>query len=174
MGDLLSAHEVLDEALTAALGPVDDITGEAIAGICNDALDDVLGPILVRAVRDDRRKLPLVAPWVWDLARGLQFQSRNGAREPATAELFARLGRRQLAGQDAQRFAETVDLAAVLTLDRVLEQVLGPGASARDPRANEAAAPWLTGLKLGSRIHLILELLRLLPPGGTTEASDIA
>ncbi len=161
MGDLLSAHEVLDEALTAALGPVDDITGDAIAGICNDALDDVLGPILVRAVRDDRRN-------------GLQFQSRNGAPEPATAELLARLGRRQLAGQDAQRFAETVDLAAVLTLDRVLEQVLGPGASARDPRANEAAAPWLTGLKLGSRIHLILELLRLLPPGGTTEASDIA
>jgi len=59
---------------------------------------------------------------------------------------------------------------AVLTLDRVLEQVLGPGASARDPRANEAAAPWLTGLKLGSRIHLVLELLRLLLPGETTGA----
>lgn len=40
-----------------------------------------------------------------------------------------------------RRFAEAVDLAAVLTLDRVLEQVLGPDASARDPRANEAAAP---------------------------------
>jgi hypothetical protein len=51
-------------------------------------------------------------------------------------------------------------------MGRVLEQVLGPGADARDPRANEAAAPWLAGLTLGSRIHLIQELLRLLPPSG--------
>jgi hypothetical protein len=51
-------------------------------------------------------------------------------------------------------------------MGRVLEQVLGPGAGARDPRANEAAAPWLAGLKLGSRIHLVQELLRLLPPPG--------
>jgi hypothetical protein len=40
----------------------------------------------------------------------------------------------------------------------------GPGT--RDPRANETAAPWLGGLKLGSRIHLVQELLRLLPPAG--------
>ncbi len=170
MADLLGAGELLDEALAAALGPVDDVTGDAITGICNDALEDVLGPVLVGALRADHRLLPLVAPWVWDLARGLQFQSRNGPREPATAELLTRLGSRQLAGQDARRFAEAVDLAAVLTLDRVLDQVLGPGAAARDPRANEAAAPWLTGLKLGSRIHLVLELLRLLLPGETTGA----
>jgi len=68
---------------------------------------------------------------------------------------------------DAARLAETIDLAAVLTLGRVLEQVLGPGTATRDPRANEAAAPWLAGLKLGSRIHLVQELLRLLPPAGT-------
>ncbi len=165
MAELLGAGEVLDDTLTAALGPVDGVTGEAIAGICNDALEDVLGPDLVSALRADRQLLPLVAPWVWDLACGLQFQSQNGPAEPATAELIARLGRRELAAADARRFAEAVDLAAVLTLDRVLEQVLGPGASARDPRANEAAAPWLTGLKLGSRIHLVLELLRLLLPG---------
>jgi hypothetical protein len=54
-------------------------------------------------------------------------------------------------------------------LGGILEQVLGPGAGARDPGANEAAAPWPAGLKLGSRIHLVQELLRLLPqpgPGG--------
>ncbi len=168
MTELLAAGEVLDEALTAVLGPVDAATGDAIAGICNDAIHDVLGPVLVSALRADRRLLPLIAPWVWDLARGLQFQSRNGASEPATAELLACLGLRRIAGHDARRIAEVVDLAAVLTLGRVLEQVLGPGAAARDPRANEAAAPWLTGLKLGSRIHLVLELLRLLPPGDTT------
>jgi hypothetical protein len=168
MADLLGTDQLLDEALTAALGPVDAATSDAIAGICNDALQDVLGPVLVSALRADRRLLPLVAPWVWDLARGLHFQSQDGAVEPDTADLLARLGRHQLAGKDTRRFAEAVDLAAVLTLDRLLEQVLGPGASTRDPRANEAAAPWLTGLKLGSRIHLVLELLRLLPPGEVT------
>jgi hypothetical protein len=170
MPELLSADDLLDQGLTAALGPVDHVTGSVIAGICNDALRDVLGPALVTALRADCRLVPLTAPWVWDLARGLQFQSQRGAPEPATGELLACLGGTRLAGKDAERIAESVDLAAVLTLDRVLEQVLGPGASARDPRANEAAAPWLTGLKLGSRIHLVQELLRLLPPGEITSA----
>jgi hypothetical protein len=165
MPELLSADDLLDEGLAAAIGLVDDVTGAAIAGVCNDALRDVLGPALVLALRADRRRLPLAAPWVWDLARGLQFQSQHGPPEPATGELLACLGGTRLHGMDAGRLAESVDLAAVLTLDRVLEQVLGPGASARDPRANEDAAPWLAGLKLGSRIHLVQELLRLLPPG---------
>jgi hypothetical protein len=165
MPELLVADGLIDKALTAALGPVDAATGAAIAGICNDALLEVLGPAIVSTLRADRRLLPLVAPWVWDLARGLHFQSKAGAAEPATADLLARLGRNQIIGRDTRRFAEAVDLAAVLTLDRLLEQVLGPGACMRDPRANEAGAPWLGGLKLGSRIHLVLELLRLLPPG---------
>lgn len=170
MPELLRADDLLDKALAAALGPVDEVTGTAIAGICNDALRDVLGPSLVTALRADRRRLPLMAPWVWDLARGLQFQSHHGAPEPATSELLACLDGTRLAGRNAERIAELVDLAAVLTLDRVLAQVLGPGAGARDPRANEAAAPWLAGLKLGSRIHLVQEMLRLLPPEGTAGA----
>ena len=160
------AGELLDEALTAALGPVDDLTGDAIAGICNDALHAVLGPAVAGALLADRRLLPLAAPWARDLARGLQYQSRHDGPEPRTVSLLARLGGPGITAADAVRLAETVDLAAVLALGRVLEQVLGPGAGARDPRANEAAAPWLGGLKLGSRIHLVQELLRLLPPAG--------
>jgi hypothetical protein len=170
MAELLGAGELLDVALAATLGPVDDATGDAITGICNDALEDILGPVVVSALRADHHLLPLVAPWVWDLARGLQFQSRNGPCEPATADLLARLGKHQLASEDTQRFAHAIDLAAVLTLGRVLDQVLGPDAAARDPRANEAAAPWLTGLKLGSRIRLVQELLRLLLAEGTPGA----
>jgi hypothetical protein len=162
VAELLRPGELLDEALTAALGPVDDATGDAITGICNDALADVLGPALVSTLHTDHRLLPLVAPWVWDLARGLQFQSQHGPAEPATADLLTCLSGRRITGTNARRFAAMVDLAAALTLGRVLDQVLGPGASARDPRANEAAAPWLTGLKLGSRVHLVQELLRLL------------
>jgi hypothetical protein len=162
----LRAGELLDEALAAALGPVDDLTGEAIAGICNDALHAVLGPAVAGALLADRRLLPLAAPWVRDLARGLQYQSRHDGPEPRTVSLLARLGGPGITAADALRMAQTVDLAAVLTLGRVLEHVLGPGAAARDPRANETAAPWLGGLKLGSRIRLVQELLRLLPPAG--------
>jgi hypothetical protein len=159
----LDAGELLDETLTTVLGPVDDLTGDAIAGICNDALHAVLGPAVAGALLADRRLLPLAAPWVRDLACGLQFQSQEGIREPGTADLLIRLGGPRITAADARRLAEALDLAAVLAQGRVLEQVLGPGAGARDPRANEAAAPWLGGLKLGSRIHLVLELLRLLP-----------
>jgi hypothetical protein len=166
MAEPLCAGELLDVTLTTALGPVDDLTGEAIAGICNDALHAVLGPAVAGALLADRRLLPLAAPWVRDLARGLQYQSRHDGPEPRTVSLLARLGGPGITAADALRMAETVDLAAVLTLDSVLEQVLGPGASARDPQANETAAPWLGGLKLGSRIHLVQELLRLLPPAG--------
>jgi hypothetical protein len=159
--------ELLDQTLGAALGPADAVTGDAIAGICNDALHAVLGPAVVSALLADRRLLPMAAPWVLDLARGLQYQSRHGSREPGTASLLTGLGGPGITAADAARIAETIDLAAALALGRVLEQVLGPGAAARDPRANEATAPWLSGLKLGFRIHLVQELLRLLPPAGT-------
>ncbi|HEX5287584.1 MAG TPA: hypothetical protein VFX25_01840 [Streptosporangiaceae bacterium] len=165
MAEPLGAHELLDQALTAALGPVDHATAEAIAAICNDALRGVLGPRLARAVHADHRLLPTIAPWVPDLARGLQYHSHHGGPEPSTAELLARLGGTTPDDARAGQVAEAVDLAAVLTAGRVLEQVLGPGAAGRDPRTNEAAAPWLAGLKLGSRIHLVHEMLRLLSPG---------
>ena len=165
MAEPFGPGELLDETLAAVLGPADAATGDAIAGICNDALAAVLGPAVVGALLADRRLLPRVAPWVLDLARGLQYQSRHGSPEPRTISLLARLGGPGIPAAEAVRLAETVDLAAVLAQGRVLEQVLGPGAGARDPRANEAAAPWLAGLKLGSRIHLVQELLRLLDPG---------
>jgi hypothetical protein len=162
----LRASELIDGSLVAALGPVDAATGEAIAGICNDALRDVLSPAVIGAVLADHRLLPMVAPWVLDLARGLQFRGREPTPEPATTDLITFLGGPGISVADARWLAETADLAAVLNLGRVLEQVLGPGAVARDPRANEAAAPWLAGLKLGFRVYLVQEVLRLLPPWG--------
>lgn len=159
----LRAGELIDRSLVSALGPVDAATGEAIAGICNDALRDVLSPAIISALLTDHRLLPIAAPWVLDLARGLQFRGRELIPEPATADLITRLGGPGISAVDTRRLAEAADLAAVLTLGRVLEQVLGLGAAARDPRANEIAAPWLPGLKLGFRIHLVQEVLRLLP-----------
>jgi hypothetical protein len=156
---------LLDPALITVFGPVDPATAATITGICDDALSSVLGPALAGALRADPGLLPLVAPWVADLARGLQFQSRNGAGEPATTELLTLLASRPFTGDHKERFAETIDLAVALTLGRVTEQVLGPGANARNPDANQAAAPWLAGLKLGYRIGLVLERLRVSSSG---------
>jgi len=158
---LLAADELLDAALAGVLGPADDLTRNAIAAICNDALAEVLGPAVAEELRADRRLLPLAAPWVWDLARGLQYQSRHGAAPAPTTDLLAFLCGRPLPPAQAYQFAETIDLAVVLTLDRVAGQVLGPGACTRDPAQNEAAVPWLGGLTLGYRIQLARELLRL-------------
>lgn len=162
MTALIRSGDVLDAGLAVLLGATDEASGDAIAAICNDALRDVVGPAVLSALRADPARLPLVAPWLWDLARGLQYQSRHGPAEPSTTVLLACLSCQEMAGADARRLADVIDIAVVCTLDRVLAQVLGPGASGRDPRLNEAAAPWLAGLKLGARIHLVQEMLRLL------------
>lgn len=158
---LLRADELLDVALSQALGSPDDPARDAITAICNDALGAVLGPAAVELLRTDHRLLALVAPWVWDLARGLQYQNRYGPAQPATADLLTRLRGQPLPPAQARQFAETIDLAVVITLGRVVDQVLGPGACGHDPGGNETAAPWLAGLKLGYRIQLAQELLRL-------------
>jgi hypothetical protein len=76
-----------------------------------------------------------------------------------------RFAGRQLSADQAHRFAETIDLAVVLTLGRVTDQVVGRGSGARNPAASELAMPWLATLQLGYRIGLVLELLRLPHPG---------
>ena len=158
--DLLAKEVLLDSALTEAIGPVDRFVADAIVTICNEAVEHVLGAALVEALGNDLDRLALAAPWVWDLARGLQFQGRHGRRDLRTAELFSVLSP-QLQGPQLQRFAEVIDLSTALTLDRLLEPVLGPGACARRPQENDAALPWLTPLKLGYRIHLVFELVHL-------------
>lgn len=158
----MSGHRsLLDPVLTRLLGPVDEHTAQAIAGICDDALTAVLGPPLASAARSDPALMTRVAPWVPDLARGLQFQDSGGAGDTPTTSLLTRLASRPLPGPQLRSFAETVDLAVVLTLGRLTGQVLGQGAIARDPAANELDAPWLPALKLGYRVGLALELLRL-------------
>jgi hypothetical protein len=153
---------LLDPVLIELLGPVDEETAAAITGICDDALHAVLGPV---PIQDAPVLLTRAAPWVRDLARGLQFQARTGAGDPPTDGLVALLASRPLSDPQVRQFAETVDLSVVLTLSHLTDQVLGPGSGARNPVANDTAAPWLAALKLGYRVGLVLELLRLTRPG---------
>jgi hypothetical protein len=150
--------------LDPALGRTGEQAAAAITEICGDALQVALGPELARAALADPALLTRVAPWVRDLARGLQYRDRHGPGEPPTAQLVARFAGWPLPADEALRFAEAVDLAAVLTLGRVTDQALGPGSGMRHPLANDLAAPWLPALQLGYRIGLVLELLRLSGP----------
>ncbi len=173
MHDLLSKETLVDETLTKAIGPVDRFVGDAIVGICNEAVEHVLGSAVIEALGHDRDRLALVAPWVWDLARGLHFQGRDGRPEMPTAELLSLLAPRLHDPQQIQRFAETIDLTTALTLDRLLDAVLGPGACARPPEENEAALPWLTPLKLGYRIHITPALIGLTSQGEAHGEADV-
>ena len=162
MHDLLAQEVLLDRALTEAIGPVDRFVADAIVSICNEAVEYVLGAAVVEVLGNDLDRLALAAPWVWDLARGLHFEGRDGRPDLPTAELLSVIGP-QLQDPQLHHFAEAVDVATALTLDRLLESVLGPGACSRNPEENEAAVPWLIPLELGYRIHLVLELIRLTP-----------
>jgi hypothetical protein len=165
MHELLPKETLVDKTLSEAIGPVDRSVGDAIVGICNEAVEHVLGSAVIEALGNDLDRFALVAPWVWDLARGLHFQGRAGRPEMPTAELLSLLAPGLHDPHQVERFAQTIDLATMLTLDRLLEAVLGPGACSRPPEDNDAALPWLTPLKLGYRIHITLEFLRLTPSG---------
>lgn len=165
MAEVLNAEELLDRVLVATLGPFQPDIVDAVVGVCTDALASTVGPEILAVLGGDPRRLSVVAPWVFDLARGLLVLQRDGPKELPSSDLLYQLSDQRLSEHDCARFAETVDLAATLTLDRVLEHVLGPGACARDPQANASTAPWLAALTYGHRIHIALELLRLLPAG---------
>ncbi len=165
MSELLNVEELVDCSLEARIGPFEPDIVHAVVGICTDAVAATVGPRIFAELETDRRRLPLVAPWVSDLASGLFVLERFGPRQRSSGELLDLLSVSALDESRRTRMAESVDLAASLTLDRVLEQVLGRGACGRDPRANATDAPWLGALTYGYRVHMTLELLRLLPSG---------
>lgn len=163
--ELLRPEALLDQVLVATFGPIDASVVHAIVGICNDAIVEVLGTAIVEVLRTDVRRIPLVAPWVVDLARGLLMSSLRGPGQLSTSELLRLFGAGRLADCDIARCTQVIELSTVLTLDRVLDHVLGEGSTARDPSVNDAAVPWLSPLQYGHRVHLTLELVRLLPTG---------
>ncbi|MGC8463163.1 MAG: hypothetical protein ACP5P9_05790 [Acidimicrobiales bacterium] len=163
MPEPLGVEELVDGALEARIGPFEPDILDAVVGICTDALAATVGPRIFAELETDRRRVLLVAPWVSDLASGLFVLERFGPRERSSSELLDLLSTSALDEGHRTRMAESVDVAASLTLDRVLEHVLGRGACGRDPRLNAVDAPWLSALTYGYRVHVALELLRLLP-----------
>ena len=81
MHDLLLKEILVGKTLTKAIGLADRFVSDAIVGICNEALDLVLGSAVIDALGKDLDLLALVAPWAQDLARGLHFRGRDGRPE---------------------------------------------------------------------------------------------
>jgi hypothetical protein len=57
MHDLLPKELLVDQTLTKVIGPVDRFVGDAIAGICNEAVEYVLGSAVIEALGFDLDRL---------------------------------------------------------------------------------------------------------------------
>lgn len=159
---MLTAEDLLDPVLVDRFGPVDSTTLNEIANICEEALIKVLGSDISTCLSLDATATGLVAPWVWDLARGLHYQSVCGHGAPSTLRLIYQLSAEPLRADYRDWLADRVDCAHILTGDRIAEFVQERGAISKDPVKRERDFPWYGRLEPGYRIHLITEALRLM------------
>jgi hypothetical protein len=106
-----------------------------------------------------------VAPWILDLARGLHYQHLRGPDLPSTARLIDDLAFTPFETSIRDRLAEGIDWAYILTEDRIAEYLQGPGAIKRAPAHRERDFPWYGRLKIGYRIALTNEAIRLICRG---------
>ena len=149
----------LDTRLAGLIGSPDHLARGAIMRVLDDVIRDVLdvGAHPLRVNYLDRH-----APWARDLARGLHWLCLGHPSEPTTAQLLATLADRPLVDEQRNYLAEGIDMAYGLSYHRHVDTVAGLGASATLPAARlRANLPWLETMLLGWRIHLAVELLRL-------------
>lgn len=161
-GIMLTGKDLLDPMLVDRFGPVDAATLHEIANICEEALSKVLEPDFSKCLPLNATAAALTVPWVWDLARGLQYQSVCGPEAPSTLRLIDQLSALPLPADYRDWLADRIDCAHILTGDRIAEFVQGRGAISRDPIERERDFPWYGRLEMGYRIHLTTEALRLM------------
>ena len=160
---MLRGEELLDPALVDRFGPPDAATLQEILNICKEALIKVLGPDIGELLSLNVHVVELAAPWVWDLARGLHYQSVCGPAAPSTLRLIDQFSSAPLPAGHRDWLADRVDCACILTGDRIAEFVEGRGAIRKYPLTRERNFPWYGRLEVGYRIHLTTEALRLMP-----------
>jgi hypothetical protein len=158
---LLDGVDLLDGFLVERIGGVSDTTLESILSVCEDAATAVVGCEIGRAVLRDPPLTERMLGWIWDLARGLHYQSIYGSDMPSTRELIERLGPPYLDMDIRAIIADRVDWAFILIEDRLAEHVQGRNAIKLSGVERERTFPWYDRLKLGYRIRLTTEALRL-------------
>lgn len=120
---------------------VESATLQEMVNICEEAVVAVLGQGVITFLAQDDRLADRAAPWVWDLARGLHYQSMCGSQVPLTIKLLDQLSHIPLEDWERNLFTDKIDWAFILTEDRVAEFVQGRGAIGLDPVSRQRSFP---------------------------------
>lgn len=160
---MFTCEDLLDPVLVDRFGKADAATLCEIVNICQEALVKVLGASFQEFLSANEATAQRLVPWIWDLARGLHYQSACGPVAPLTIELVDQLSFLPLPIVYRDWIAEQIDMAYILTADRIAQFIQGHGGISRDPVQREQVFPWYGRLEIGYRIHLTTEALRLIP-----------
>lgn len=163
----MTESHFLDPALVGRIGIVDPIIVSAIDAEVREVVADVVGRYIPE-IETRYELLALLAPWAWDLGRGLHWHAVRGKRDLRAEEMLEALSDRHIHEDRLEKLARTLDTAWALTYHRLIQQLHGAAATAEgDPDDVRRLTPWLDAAILGIRIHIALELLRLT---GTSES----
>jgi hypothetical protein len=154
--------EMIDPRLTAHFGFPDSPTLSAFHDIVTQAVADILGSRVTEAISPTTaEELFLLAPWAWDLNRGLHYRAECGPDEPESIELLTHFAGSAIEVGKAHEIANSLDIAVVLTIDQTIDHIHGIGATKLDPERLKVKTPWLGTCLLGVRLRVLLEFLRL-------------
>lgn len=155
----MSSAPFLDARLVACIGPVADDVARAIDAEVHEAVMQVVGHLLEPSTPLPA-VVPAVAPWAYDLGRGLHWHARRGTT-PITAELISVLAPSVATTATTEVFARDVDITWALVHGRYTNQIFGPGAVRRPSSVLRDRCPWFDAAVTGHRIDLVLEFARL-------------
>jgi hypothetical protein len=159
---MIKGRDLLDPVLAERIGNLDSPTLDEIVNICEEALAAIFDPETNTILLRDKETIQRAAPWIWDLSRGLHYQSIYGPEAPSTIRLIAQLSAKAPARAHQDMLADRIDWTFTLTEHRIAEFVQGKEAISRDPSQRERNFPWYGRLKVGYHIQLTIEALRLL------------
>lgn len=154
-----TSFQCIDPRLVERIGPVSAAVESAIDAEVHDALTQVVGHLVDVSI-PPATVAESIAPWAYDLGRGLHWHDRCG-NATTTAELTAVLAP-SVAGTDIEvGLGRDVDIAWALFHGRYAEQIFGAGAVHRPSARLRSHCPWFDAAVLGFRIDLVLEYHRL-------------
>lgn len=160
---LRDPEELIDPRLTAYIGFPDPSTLHAIYDITTEAVADVIGAPVVEAISPTiPRVLFMLAPWAWDLSRGLHYNAYYSDANPSSMELLDSFSKTSIQTGLDREIANSIDMAVVLTMDQTVDHIHGLGATGRNPADLRDRTPWLDTCLLGTRLRVTLEMLRLM------------
>lgn len=145
----------IDTRLVDRIGAVSDDAVVAIDAEVDAALMQVVGHLLDSDIAVSV-VAPILAPWAFDLARGLHWHDRRGSAT-TTADLTSAIAPDIVPAAAADEIVREVDVAWRLVDRRYAAQIFGPDAARQPSTRLRTHCPWFDAAVLGFRIDLVLE-----------------